>query len=127
MKGGRSQAAHLRGVALMALALAEALEKVVGPIGIDRDLLLAGALCHDLGKPFEYSPRNQQRWRARPHAAGWPSVRHPVYGAHVALAVGLPEAVVHAACAHPPIERANSSSRAWRPPASTTLIRASGR
>ena len=100
MKGGRSQATHLRGVAMMALAMADALEKVVGPIGVDRDLIVAGGLCHDLGKPFEFSPRNHERWRARPQTAGWPSVRHPVYGAHIALTVGLPEAVVNAACAH---------------------------
>ncbi|MBI3968425.1 MAG: HD domain-containing protein [Chloroflexi bacterium] len=100
MTGDRSQATHLRGVAMMALAMADALEKVVGPIGINRDILIAGGLCHDLGKAFEFSPRNHERWRANPQAAGWPSVRHPVYGAHVALTVGLPEGVVNAACAH---------------------------
>lgn len=99
MKQG-TQADHLRGVARMAVALADALEGVVGPLGIDRDLLLACALCHDVGKPFEFSPRNQARWQATPAAAGYPSLRHPVYGAHVALTVGLPEAVAHAAAAH---------------------------
>src|SRR5207302_2780829 len=58
MKRG-TQADHLRGVTRMALALAEQLERVVGSLGIDRDLLLACALCHDVGKPFEFSPRNQ--------------------------------------------------------------------
>jgi|SRR5919201_4689414 putative nucleotidyltransferase with HDIG domain len=99
MKRG-TQADHIRGVTRMALALANALEEVVGPIGVDRDLLLAGALCHDVGKPFEFSPRNQERWRANPAASGWPAVRHPPYGVHIALTVGLPEAVVHAAGAH---------------------------
>jgi putative nucleotidyltransferase with HDIG domain len=95
-----TQADHIRGVTRMAVALADALEAVVGPIGVDRDLLLACALCHDVGKPFEFSPSNQARWRANPAASGWPAVRHPVYGVHVALTVGLPEAVVHAAGAH---------------------------
>ena len=100
MKGDRSQATHLRAVTRMALAMAEALEQVVGPLGIDYDVLIAGGLCHDLGKPFEFSAENHRRWRARPQTAGWPSVRHPVYGAHIALTVGLPEAVVNAACGH---------------------------
>jgi putative nucleotidyltransferase with HDIG domain len=99
MKAG-TQADHLRGVTRMALALARELEAVAGPLGIDRDLLIACGLCHDVGKPFEFSQRNQARWREDPAAAGYPSIRHPVYGVHVALTVGLPEAVVHTAGAH---------------------------
>jgi putative nucleotidyltransferase with HDIG domain len=100
MQGQRSQATHLRSVTMMAVAMAEALEKIVGPLGIDYDILIAGGLCHDVGKPFEFSPRNHERWRTKPQASGWPAVRHPVYGAHLALTVGLPEAVVNAACGH---------------------------
>jgi putative nucleotidyltransferase with HDIG domain len=100
MRGERTQATHLRSVAMMAVGMARALEEVVGPIGIDYDVLLAAGLCHDLGKPFEFSPRNHARWRERPQTAGWPSVRHPVYGAHIALTAGLPEAVVNAVCGH---------------------------
>jgi putative nucleotidyltransferase with HDIG domain len=99
MKHG-TQAHHLRGVAKMALGMADALERLLGPLGIDRDLLIAGALCHDIGKPYEFSPRNRERWRANPAAAGFPAFRHPVYGAHIALTVGLPEAVAHTAAAH---------------------------
>jgi putative nucleotidyltransferase with HDIG domain len=99
MKRG-TQADHLRGVTRMAVALAEQLEQVVGPLGVDRDLLLACGLCHDVGKPFEFSPRNQARWEANPAAAGYPAIRHSVYGVHIALSVGLPEAVAHTAGAH---------------------------
>ncbi|MGH2618245.1 MAG: HD domain-containing protein [Thermomicrobiales bacterium] len=95
-----TQADHFRGVARMAVALADGLEAVMGPIGIDRDILLAGALCHDVGKAYEFSPRNLARWQADPAAAGFPAVRHPAYGAHLALTVGLPEAIVHIAGAH---------------------------
>ena len=80
--------------------MADALEAVVGPLGIDRDVLLAGGLCHDLGKAYEFSPRNQARWRADPARAGYPAIRHPVYGVYLALTVGLPEAVAHIAGAH---------------------------
>lgn len=100
MRGERTQATHLRAVAMMAVGMARALEEVVGSIGIDYDVLLAAGLCHDLGKPFEFSPRNHARWRERPQTAGWPAVRHPVYGAHIALTAGLPEAVVNAVCGH---------------------------
>jgi putative nucleotidyltransferase with HDIG domain len=95
-----TQTEHLRGVARMALGMADALEAVVGPLGIDRDVLLAGGLCHDLGKAFEFSPRNQARWRADPARAGFPAIRHPVYGVYLALTVGLPESVAHIAGAH---------------------------
>jgi putative nucleotidyltransferase with HDIG domain len=99
MKQG-TQTEHLRGVARMALAIADSLEAVTGPLGINRDVLLAGGLCHDLGKAFEFSPRNQARWRADPARAGYPSIRHPVYGVHLALTVGLPEEVAHIAGGH---------------------------
>ena len=43
-----TQAEHLRGVARMAQGLADGLEEVHGDLGIDRDLLWACALCHDV-------------------------------------------------------------------------------
>lgn len=95
-----TQTEHLRGVARMALGMADALEAVLGPLGIDRDVVLAGGLCHDLGKAYEFSPRNQARWQADPARAGFPAIRHPVYGVYLALTVGLPEAVAHIAGAH---------------------------
>ena len=95
-----TQADHFRGVARMAIALADGLEAVMGPLGIDRDVLMAGGLCHDVGKPYEFSPRNIERWQANPGAVGFPSVRHPGYGVHLALTVGLPEAIVHIVGAH---------------------------
>jgi putative nucleotidyltransferase with HDIG domain len=95
-----TQSDHIRGVARMAQGLADALEAVHGDLGIDRDLLWACGLCHDVGKPFEFSPRNQQRWMNDPGASGYPAIRHSVYGVHVALTVGLPEAVAHTAGAH---------------------------
>lgn len=95
-----TQADHLRATALIAQGIADGLEKVHGDIGIDRDLLWACALCHDVGKPYEFSPKNQERWKRDVGACGYPAIRHSVYGAHVALTVGLPEAVAHTAGAH---------------------------
>jgi putative nucleotidyltransferase with HDIG domain len=95
-----SQTDHIRGVTRMALALAEQLQDQLPDIEVDRDLLIAGALCHDIGKPWEFDPANRQRWQADPHATGLPSIRHPAFGVHVCLTVGLPEAVAHCAAAH---------------------------
>jgi putative nucleotidyltransferase with HDIG domain len=95
-----TQAHHIRGVAQIAQGIADGLEKVHGDIGIDHDLLWACALCHDVGKPFEFSPQNQARWKSDVGASGYPAIRHSVYGVYVALTVGLPEAVAHTAGAH---------------------------
>ncbi len=95
-----TQTQHIRGVTQMALGLAERLEKVTGDCGIDRDLLLACAICHDVGKPFEFSLVNQKQWKDNPAASGYPAIRHSVYGVHICLTVGLPEAVAHTAGAH---------------------------
>ncbi len=95
-----SQADHLRATAHIAQGIADSLERVHGDIGVDRDLLWACALCHDVGKPFEFSETNQERWKSDVGASGYPAIRHSVYGVHVALTVGLPEAVAHAAGGH---------------------------
>jgi putative nucleotidyltransferase with HDIG domain len=95
-----SQAHHLRGVATMAVGMARGMQAVFPALQIDFDVLVAGALLHDVGKAFELSPRNLARWRAAPARTGLPAIRHPVYGVHVALMAGLPEAVVHIVGGH---------------------------
>ena len=97
---GRTQAHHLRATARLAVAIAETMEELLGPLGLERDELIAGGLCHDLGKPYEYSPANRARWDADPRASGRPAIRHPVYGVHVALMAGLPESIVHIVGGH---------------------------
>jgi putative nucleotidyltransferase with HDIG domain len=95
-----TQADHLRGVAHMALAFMEEFRRTRPEAVVDRDILLTGALCHDVGKPYEFDPANMKRWTADPSAAGHPTLRHSVFGAHVCLAVGLPEEVAHIALGH---------------------------
>ncbi len=95
-----SQTDHIRGVTRMAMALADQLQAQLPALAIDRDVLIAGALCHDIGKPWEFDPENRRRWQAAPRAAGLPSIRHPAFGVHVCFTVGLPEAVAHCAAAH---------------------------
>jgi putative nucleotidyltransferase with HDIG domain len=95
-----TQVEHLRATARIALGMADGLEQVLGPCGIDRDVVIAGAVLHDVGKAHEYSAHNQARWKSNPANAGWPALRHPVYGVHIGLTVGLPESVVHVIGSH---------------------------
>jgi putative nucleotidyltransferase with HDIG domain len=95
-----TQATHVRGVGLLTVALGEELQRVLGPLGLDRDVLYAAGVLHDLGKPFENSPANQARWKKDPGKAGLPSIRHSVYGVHIALTVGLPEELAHVCGTH---------------------------
>ena len=95
-----TQADHIRGVTRLAMVIADEMTAMFPDLKVNRDLLIAGALCHDVGKPWEFDPENQARWKGAPRAAGWPSIRHPAYGVHVCLSVGLPEEVAHMAAAH---------------------------
>jgi len=86
---------HVRSVARVALAATRAMKDIFPELSIDEDIVIAGALCHDLGQPFEYDPKNKENWEKKPWLMGNPAIRHPVYGVHVALRAGLPLEVVH--------------------------------
>jgi putative nucleotidyltransferase with HDIG domain len=94
------QSVHLRGVAHFAMKMIEEFATSHPEIRIDGDIVLAGALCHDIGKPYEFDPVNKKRWAEDPSRAGDPCLRHSVYGAHVCLSVGLPEEIAHIALGH---------------------------
>ncbi len=70
--------------------------------GLDREMLLACALCHDVGKPYEFNPEKRAHWAKDYHQTGKPNLRHTAYGAYIALTVGLPEEVVHVTACHSP-------------------------
>jgi hypothetical protein len=99
-EGQGTQSGHFRGVARIAQGIADGLEAIHPNVKIDRDLLWACALCHDLGKPYEMSPRNQARWKGDVATYGYPAIRHPGYGIHVALVAKLPEVVAQSAGYH---------------------------
>ena len=99
LKSG-TQTDHIRGVTQLAIALADSLASQFPDLPINRDLLIACALCHDVGKPFEFDPENQRRWKQNPAASGFPAIRHTQYGTHVCLTLDLPEEVCHAAGCH---------------------------
>jgi putative nucleotidyltransferase with HDIG domain len=95
-----TQLDHQRAVARMAVAVANALAEVVPDIKLDKDILIAGALLHDVGKAFEYDPARVAVWRRHPQEAGYPSIRHPIYGVHLGLSTNLPETILHIIGAH---------------------------
>ncbi len=99
-EGQGTQSGHFRGVAKIAQGIADGFEALHPDVKIDRDLLWACALCHDLGKPYEMSLRNQERWKKDVASYGYPAIRHSVYGVHIALLAGLPEVVAHTAGTH---------------------------
>jgi putative nucleotidyltransferase with HDIG domain len=99
LKSG-TQTDHIRGVTRLAMAIADEMARQFPQLPINRDLLIACALCHDVGKPYEFDPPNQQRWKEQPGASGFPAIRHTQYGTHVCLTIGLPEEVCHAAGCH---------------------------
>ena len=99
LKGG-TQTDHIRGVTRLAISIADTMTEMFAQLPIDRDLLLACVLCHDVGKPFEFDPENQNRWNSNPASSGFPAIRHTQFGTHVCLTLGLPEEVCHAAGCH---------------------------
>ena len=97
------QSMHIRAVGYNAVSLYENLCKAYErDMGLDRDMLIACALLHDVGKPYEYNPENRARWAANYKFTGAPSARHPAYGTYIAITCGLPEEVVHVCACHSP-------------------------
>lgn len=94
------QTDHLRGVTRLAIGIAKEMGTAYPELEIDLDVIVAGGLLHDVGKAWEFDPVNRQRWKQSQKRFGRPSVRHPAYGAHICLTVGLPEEIAHIAMAH---------------------------
>lgn len=94
------QTDHLRGVTRLAIGIATEMQSAYPELTIDMDTIIAGGLLHDVGKAWEFDPENRKRWKTSQHRYGKPSIRHPGYGAHICLTVGLPEEIAHIAMAH---------------------------
>jgi 23S rRNA maturation-related 3'-5' exoribonuclease YhaM len=94
------QTDHIRGVTRLAIVIADEFTRFNPDMTINRDIVVAGGICHDVGKPWEYDPENRKRWKGDRPRWGLPSMRHPTYGAFLCLLVGLPEEVAHIAAGH---------------------------
>jgi len=88
---------HTNGVAEAAVAMAEVLKRVYGDhIEIDMDILISGAILHDVGKVLEYA---EEKGKFEKSASG-KLVRHPVSGTALAAEMGLPPEVQHIIATH---------------------------
>ncbi len=81
---------HTRAVTNMAIAIASTRQD------IDHDVLVAGALVHDVGKLLEYGRENREIVKSK-HGQ---RVRHPISGYGIVLEAGLPLEVAHIVAAH---------------------------
>lgn len=88
---------HVQGVTQMALAMADIAKRLHG-IQVDRDLLIASCILHDISKPLESAPDPG----GPPTGTSVPpgkitefgeKIQHGVYGAHKIWAKGLPKAL----------------------------------
>ncbi len=88
---------HTRAVTRTALRIAEVLnEGYKGKVSVQRDVLLAGAILHDVGKLFEYKKEKGHFFKSQEGEL----LRHPISGAAFAFKFGLPQEVIHIIAAH---------------------------
>lgn len=88
---------HTRAVTSCSLRIADVLiEEYKDRIKIDKDILLSGALLHDVGKLFEY----EKKKGAFEKSIEGKLLRHPISGAAFASRFGLPQEVIHIIACH---------------------------
>jgi putative nucleotidyltransferase with HDIG domain len=88
---------HTRAVTHTALEAAKVILKFYGgKVKIDFDLLLAGGILHDVGKPLEYAEVEGKITKSQKGKL----LRHPFSGASLAYKHGLPDQVVHMIATH---------------------------
>ena len=104
---------HMRAVVQTALKIAEVMEEQYHPYyQIDRDILLTGAILHDVGKLMEYV--ESEKGFAKSHVGK--IMRHPFSGAALAMKHGLPDEVQHIIATH-----AHEGDGGYRSPASVIV------
>jgi putative nucleotidyltransferase with HDIG domain len=86
-------AQHVRSVTRICAHVADTFDEIYGGVdlALDRDMLLAGALLHDVGKLLEMEERDGEFGKS----ADGKLVRHPFSGLAIADACGLPADVLH--------------------------------
>jgi putative nucleotidyltransferase with HDIG domain len=88
---------HTRVVTLTCVGVADVFESIYGERNqLNRDLLVAGALLHDVGKLLEYTLVDGKTILSE--FGG--QIRHPFSGVALALEQGLPTEVLHMIAAH---------------------------
>lgn len=105
--------AHMRSVVQTALKVAEVQEAFYSRyFQLDRDILLSGAILHDVGKLMEYAETEKGFVKSQTGKI----LRHPFSGAALALKHGLPTEVQHIIAVH-----AHEGDGAYRSPAAVIV------
>ncbi|HDS29479.1 MAG TPA: HD domain-containing protein [Firmicutes bacterium] len=90
---------HIRGVTGLAVAIAKGLSAAYPKnprMKVDYDLLVSGALLHDVGKLVEYEEKDGKFIASKSGKL----LRHPNSGMGIAKSTGLPDEVLHAIVYH---------------------------
>jgi putative nucleotidyltransferase with HDIG domain len=88
---------HTRAVTRCSVQIADVLlDEYKDRISIDRDILLSGALLHDVGKLFEYVREDNRFVKSQEGEL----LRHPISGAAFASQFDIPQEVLHIIAAH---------------------------
>jgi putative nucleotidyltransferase with HDIG domain len=90
---------HTRGVTRLARDMVRSVNEDPN-VALDEDHVLAGAICHDLGKAFEYTELDTGERIKATWETSRPTIRHPIYSASIALSHDFPLEVVHIVAAH---------------------------
>ncbi len=88
---------HTNGVAECAVAMGEIIKRTYGSnADLDMDILISGAILHDVGKVLEYAVEKKRYVKS----SYGKLIRHPISGASLAEQVDLPPEVVHIIWTH---------------------------
>lgn len=89
---------HVTDVVHMCLLGYDALKKYYSRHGVEfeYDMVLAGALLHDIGKLTEFVKKDGEVI----HGENYELMRHPLSGAVIAAQAGLPDKIIHLIAAH---------------------------
>lgn len=90
---------HTRGVTRLSREVAESCNQHEGS-DLNLDHITAGALCHDMGKYFEFTELDSGRFVNSVWSTSQPAIRHPIYSAAVAWSLDFPVEVVHIIANH---------------------------
>lgn len=94
-----SWAEHVQDVTNMCMLEFDQMKKYYARHGIaaDRDLIVSGALLHDIGKLTEFIPDGNG---GAVHGENFHLMRHPLSGALIAAKAQLPDTVIHLIATH---------------------------
>ncbi len=87
---------HTNNVTNTAISIAKSLEENYDYVKIDYDLLIAGALLHDVAKLMEYDKKDGKVIKSEIGKY----LRHPIGGAGLAGKHGLPDKIIHIIGSH---------------------------